>query len=143
MIAIIRICGQVKVNKKVKATLERFNLKKKYSCCVVRESKEIEGMLKVIENSVAYGKIDDKTLIELIEKRGKKIDGKEISKKDAEEIAKKFINSKKNEKFSDLGIKNVFRLHPARGGITTKRHFPEGVLGNNKEEITKLIKKML
>jgi ribosomal protein L30/L7E len=58
----------------------------------------------------------------------------EIDEKTLEELKKK--REAKN---------NVFRLHPPRGGIDSKKHFgvKKGVLGNNKKEINKLILRML
>ena len=46
-------------------------------------------------------------------------------------------------KMDELSIKPFFRLHPPRGGIKSKVHFPKGVLGNNKEKINELIMRML
>jgi hypothetical protein len=42
-----------------------------------------------------------------------------------------------------MGIKPFFRLHPPRKGINSKIQYPKGVLGNNKEDINKLIERML
>ena len=42
-----------------------------------------------------------------------------------------------------LDLKPFFRLHPPRGGIKSKIHFPKGVLGNNKEKINDLVERML
>ncbi len=134
MIAIIRITGKVDVPQTIKETLLRLKLKKKYSCIVVKENKEILGMLRKIRSYVAYGKIDNKTFKELLEKRGK------VKKEKAEEVIKNFKD--KDKKLSELGIKDVFNLHPPRGGINTKKHFPRGVLGENKK-IDELIKRML
>ena len=47
------------------------------------------------------------------------------------------------KKPEEIGIKPFFRLHPARGGIKSKLHYPKGVLGNHKENINKLIERML
>ena len=54
-----------------------------------------------------------------------------------EETYKKLIEKRKTK------IENFFRLHPPRGGIKSKIHFPKGVLGDNKEKINDLIKRML
>ena len=138
MIAIIRIAGMVKVSKGVESTLDRLRLRRKYSCVIVDENKETKGMIERVRSSVAYGKIDDKTLIELVEERGQMLEkGKKI---DAKEISEKIM---KNKTMKDLEIKPFFRLHPARKGINTKQHFPNGVLGNNKEKINDLIRRML
>ncbi|MEK6848699.1 MAG: uL30 family ribosomal protein [Nanoarchaeota archaeon] len=39
--------------------------------------------------------------------------------------------------------KDFFRLHPPRGGIKSKFHFPKGVLGDNGDKINDLIGRML
>ena len=52
----------------------------------------------------------------------------------SEEMYKK-LKEKKGEKF--------FKLHPPRGGIKAKVHFPKGVLGDHKEKINELIGRML
>ena len=46
-IAVIRIKGQVGLKSKVVETLNRLNIRKKYSCAVFyNPSKEIQGMIK-------------------------------------------------------------------------------------------------
>ncbi len=54
-----------------------------------------------------------------------------------EDTYKKLVEKRKTS------IKNYFRLHPPRGGIKSKVHFPKGVLGDNKEKINDLILRML
>lgn len=119
MIAVIRIKGQININREIKETLDRLRLRKKYVCVVFEKpTKEQLGMIKKVKDFVAYGEIDDATYKELQEKRGRK---------DAEGNLKPF-----------------FRLHPPRGGIESKKHFGvgKGVLGNNKK-INDLIRRML
>ena len=141
MIVIIRIHGLVDISGDVEETLSRLRLRRKYACVIARENKSINDILKKIKNFVAYGKIEEKTFIELVKKRGQLI--KKDGKIDAEKIVSEFINSKTNKKLSDFGIKDFFRLHPPRKGINSKLHFPRGVLGDNKEKINDLIMRML
>ena len=116
MIAIIRIRGQIGINKDVKETLFRLRLRRKYVCVIIEPTKENLGMIKKIRNFVSYGEISKENYEKLVDKRGKKDkDGK---------------------------LKPFFRLHPPRGGAETKLHYPKGLLGENKE-IDKLIEKML
>jgi len=138
MIAVIRISGMVKNSKSVTNTLDRLRLRRKYACVLVDDNKKMKGMLKKVRNNAAYGNIDDKTLIELIKERGQLIDKKKKinAKKISEEIMK-------NKSMKDLEIKPFFRLHPARKGINTKQHFPKGVLGDHKDKINDLIRRML
>ena len=138
MIAIIRIAGMVNVNEDIKNTLDRLRLRRKYACVLIKETPETKGMIKKVRNHVAYGNIDDKTLEELVEKRGQLIDKRK--KMDVKKVIKEIISDKT---MTNLEIKPFFRLHPPRGGINSKQHFPKGVLGDHKENINELIRRML
>jgi len=48
-------------------------------------------------------------------------------------------------KLEEKNIKPFFRLNPPRGGFkkSTKKMFPNGILGNNKEKINEFIITML
>ena len=119
-IAIIRISGKIGIKKPIDETLYRLRLRKKYSCVVIDNPTKIDlGMINKVQDFVAFGEIDDATYKELVEKRG--------------------------QKDKDGKLKPFFRLHPARGGIETKKHFGvgKGVLGNHKEKINELIRRML
>lgn len=113
-IAIIRISGKVDVVPDIKKTFEMLMLDKKFSCAVIDDKPEIIGMVKKVQDFVAFGDIKDDVLKELMEKRGKK------------------------------DKKMVFHLHPPRGGFkkSTFLHYPRGILGKN-EKINELILKML
>ena len=140
MIAIIRIKGQVKVDWDVKETLHRLRIRRKYACTLINATPENLKLIKKIRNFVAYGTIDEKTLLELIAKRAMP---KEKSQKiDPEKIIKEL----KEKPITKLNIKPFFRLHPPRGGIDAKKHFgvsKKAVLGDNKEKINDLIRRML
>ena len=139
MICIIRIIGRVNLNRDVKETLKRLRLEKKYACVVLANpNKEQMGMIRKMRDFVAFGEISMDVLEKLIEIRGQKIDKKKKtdSKKTVEEI-------NKGKTYESLNLKPFFRLHPPRGGIKSKLHFPKGVLGDNKEHINKLIERML
>lgn len=140
MIAIIRISGQIEIPKEVQETLYRLRIRKKFACVLLKEKPEIMGMISVVKNFVAYGKIDRDTLEQLIEKRGKSVKKGKI---DAKKIADELINAKVEKKLEDFGLKPFFSLHPPRGGIKSKLHHPRGVLGDNKEKINDLIRRML
>lgn len=113
MIVIIRIRGQVALNKDVKETLYRMRLRKKYTCVVWDKPTEVQlGMLKKVRDFVAFGDLDEETYKQLVEKRKTKIE-------------------------------NFFRLHPPRKGIKSKIHYPKGVLGNHGKDINKLVERML
>jgi large subunit ribosomal protein L30 len=120
MIAIIRIKGRVGLERDVNETLDRLRIRKKYTCVVFEKPTETQlGMLKRVDNFVAYGEISPDTYKELVKIRGRK--GK------------------------DGKMKPFFRLHPPRKGIESKKHFGvgKGVLGNNGDKINELILRML
>lgn len=141
MICVIRIKGMVGVKKPLIETLHRLRLRRKYSCVVFSNpTKEQLGMIKKIKDFVAFGEINEETFKELIELRGQLIE------KDKKIDAKKIIEElKKGKKYEELNLKPFFRLHPPRKGIDSKKHFgiKKGVLGNNKEKINDLVKRML
>lgn len=141
MIAIIRIRGEVGIQKNIEETLSRLRLKKKYSCVVIpHATKEKLGMIKKVKDFVAYGEINENMFEKLIEKRGNLLD--KSKKINAKEAAKEIEKGKKYEEFN---LKPFFRLHPPRGGIDSKKHFgvARGVLGNHKEKINELLERML
>jgi len=113
MITVIRITGDVGLRKDVAETLNRLRLRRKYSCVV------FENLTK--EQLGMIKKVRDFVAFGDID----------------EKTYKKLVENRKTK------IKNFFRLHPPRGGIKTKLHFPKGVLGNHKEKINELIERML
>ena len=149
MLVAIRISGLIKIEKKkIEETMQRLRLKRKYTCVLLNDKPEIMGMIDVVKNIIAYGIINEKTLVLLLKNRGKKIGNvkAKLSEAEATKIAKEVLAGKKLE---ECGIVPFFGLHPARGGIYTKLHFPKGVLGYNKdkktgeEKINDLIERML
>lgn len=142
LIILIRIEGLVKIKEDVENALNRLRLKRKYAAGLINlDNNSEKGLLKKVKNAVAYGHIDKETLIKLLNQRAKSIDGDKIKLKiDSEKTADELIRGKK---LNDLGLKPFFRLHPPRGGIKSKLQYPKGVLGDNKENINKLVEKML
>ncbi|MCU0642199.1 MAG: hypothetical protein MUF61_01285 [archaeon] len=136
MILIIRISGLVEMPGYANETLFRMGLRKKYSAVLLKEGPETLKLLQHIRNFVAYGKITPETLELLISKRGKSMDKKKFD-------AKKIASELEKKKLESLGLKPYFRLHPPRGGINSKIHYPKGVLGDNGDDINELVRRML
>lgn len=136
MILIIRISGLVEMPSDAQETLFRMHLRKKYSATLIKETEASAQILQSIRNFVAYGTIDKSTLELLLSKRAKSFDSKRVDYKRVAEIIE-------SEGIGKAGIKPFFRLHPPRGGIKSKLHYPKGVLGDNKEDINKLVRRML
>ena len=138
MIAIIRIKGLVNVKGDIEETLYRLRLRKKYSCVLIKDKDKT--LLEAIKNKIAFGEINNETLIMLLSKRGRRIGDKPISES-ADIMAKKIEEGKS---LDELKIKPFFRLQPPRGGFkkSTKLLYPRGVLGENKD-INELVRRML
>ena len=103
------------VRRDIAETLNRLKLKKKYTCVVIEKpTKEQLGMLKKVDNFVAFGDINEATYKKLMEKRKTKI--KNFFRLHP---PRRGIDSKKH-----FGVK-------------------KGVLGNNKYKINDLIERML
>ena len=139
MILVIRISGLVGKDEKTEQTLYRMRLRRKYSAVLLKPTPQNQKLLLKVRNFVAYGDIDSQTLKILIENRASHLE--KNKKIDIEKI----ISNMENKTSKQWGIKPFFRLHPPRRGIDAKKHFgvSKGVLGDNKSEINRLVRRML
>lgn len=119
-IAVIRVRGPVNVRKVTENTLKMLRLQRKNSCVVVPNTPSFIGMIHKVKDYVTWGIIDEETLNLLTEKRGEKTGDK---------------------------LKPFFRLNPpvkgfGRKGIK-KAFVVGGALGDRKEKVNDLIRRML
>lgn len=150
---VVRMRGTVNVPYWALTTLKNLYLNKKFSATLVPETTNYLGMLRKINQWVAWSKADSDIIKTLIEKRGKKksptLESKDENKsksdyKGIDELVDVIVNNK--IKFSDQNnIKPWFSLNPPKGGFkkNTKRQFSDGgILGNNKE-LLEIVKRMV
>lgn len=146
LFAIIRVRGEVNVNQEVADTMKMMRLFHKNYCILLFSNPASVGMINKIKDYVTFGEIDEPTLVALLGKRLRGAANSKITLKNVEEIAKSLIEGKKTMKDVE-GAKTFFRLAPPKGGFERKgikHHFAEGgALGYRKEEINKLIKRMI
>ncbi|MCS7122478.1 MAG: uL30 family ribosomal protein [Candidatus Micrarchaeota archaeon] len=129
MIAIVRVRGRFGLKPKVRKTLELLRLHRPNHCVIYRDSPSLRGMLRIIENYVAYGEVSDDILKELIVKRGSK------DMKDPDQILEIIKREGK--------IDHVFRLHPPRKGWKSiKSRYPRGALGE-RDDMDSLLRRMM
>ena len=141
LIAVVRLRGKSKASKEVNDTLEMLHLTRANHCAVVPDDKTYNGMLKRAGDFVAWGGVDEDTLIKLLEKRGFGMDGKRLDAKHAKSIAHKALKAKK---LDDSGINPVFRLSPPSGGLrSVKTRYPRGDLGPRGGTINELLSRMI
>jgi len=116
-----------------------LRIRKKYSAVLIKPTPENLSLLQKLRNNVAFGTIDKETLEELIKKRAVPLDKK------TKINAKAIVDGLDKKSLAELGVKPFFRLHPPRKGIESKKHFGvgKGVLGDNREKINDLVRRML
>jgi large subunit ribosomal protein L30 len=152
MFAIVRLRGSVKTKPQIKETLKLLRLNRINHCVVVEDNPNYAGMIQVVKDYVAFGKVDAETLAVILENRGKLVGGERLtdeyvaqnsSFKSIKEFATAVIDGK--AKLKDMPALNpVFRMHPPRKGHRgLKRSVQQGgALGNYGETISLLIEKM-
>jgi large subunit ribosomal protein L30 len=150
---VVRMRGTVNVPFWALTTLKNLYLNKKFSATLVPETSDYLGMLRKINQWVAWSKADSDIVKTLIEKRGKKKTPKLDTQKESErkdeykgidELVNVIVNDK--IKFSDQNnIKPWFSLNPPKGGFKrkSKKQFSDGgILGNNKD-LLEIVKRMV
>ena len=152
MYAIVRVRGQVNVRYTIEDTMKMLRLHKVNHCVLVPENPHFKGMVQKVKDYVAYGKVDAKTLAEILENRGRLEGGSILTEEYIREntaydsiqaLAEAVIEGKASLKDVPK-LKPVFRLHPPRKGHAgIKRTVQQGgVLGNHDEDINVLLHKM-
>lgn len=113
-IAIIRIRGPVKVMKEIEDTFAMLKISKRNSCRIIEDTPSVKGMIAKIKSYATWGIINEETQ-KLLEKRKDK--------------------------------HNVARLNPPKGGFERKGikipFSKGGAIGDRKEKINELIRKMI
>lgn len=150
---VVRMRGTVNVPYWALTTLRSLNLNKRFSATLVPETSNYLGMLRKVNQWVAWSKADSDTIKILIEKRGKKkaseLDsGKEKRTKSEYKGIDELVTVIASDKikFSEQNnVKPWFTLNPPKGGFkkSTKKQFSDGgILGNNKE-LVEIVKRMI
>ena len=141
-IVIVRVRGIRNITPKIGHALYLLRLSKPNHCVVLNASPQNLGMINIVRDYVAYGKMNEETLIRLLSKRGevgRKLLREIKSEEEIKKIAKEILNGKKTGEFADP----VFRLHPPRKGYKDiKKSFPFGDLGK-RTDMDQLIKRMI
>lgn len=124
-IVVVRVRGLSGIRKDIKDTLEMLKLYKRNYCIIFPNTPSIIGMLKKAKDYITWGIIDQETEKLLIEKRQEK-----TKDKDGKEKVKDFfrLNSPKKG-YAKKNIKTPFSIG--------------GALGDRKEKINDLIKRMI
>jgi large subunit ribosomal protein L30 len=150
MFAIVRLRGGVNTRPEIKDTLEMLRLHRVNHCVVVKEDEHYRGMIHKVKDYVAWGRIGEETLALLLERRGRLSGNRRLTDQYVKEnSAYSSVKDLAGGVFSgetslkELGVKPVFRLHPARKGLkSTKKSFQQGGELGFHDAIEDLIRKM-
>lgn len=112
-IVAIRVRGPVKVPTEINDTLDMLKLKKKNACVIISPTPSIMGMINKVKNFITFGIIDEETLKLLTENKKGPVF---------------HLNSPKKG-YGRKGIKVAFKVG--------------GALGDRKEKINDLVRRML
>jgi large subunit ribosomal protein L30 len=152
----IRIRGAPGMKRTILNTLKMLRMHKVNHGVLIWAEMSYMGMLKKCKDYIAYGEIDEKTLLRLLRARGR-VEGNnpltddhvknQTKYKDLKELSKALLSGEIKYRTEDVyKIKPIFRLHPPRKGHrgTIKKHYNEGgTLGYVDQFINELIHKMM
>jgi large subunit ribosomal protein L30 len=149
MYAVVQVRGVVNTRQDIKDTLKMLRLHHINHCVLVADTPENLGMIRKVQDYVAYGEVDAATLETLLKTRGRVIGDDPLTDEYIKsnstfsgiiEFAQAL--AKGESKLRDIpGLKPVLRLHPPRKA--TKRTFVQGgALGYYGPEINTLLYKM-
>jgi large subunit ribosomal protein L30 len=152
----IRIRGSPGMRHKISDTLKMLRMHKVNHGVLLWGDSTTLGMLNKCKDYIAYGEIENKTLLRLLRVRGR-IEGNKpltdehvkniTSYKTIKELANALYKGDIRYRTKDIyKIKPVFRLHPPRKGYrgSIKKHFNEGgSLGYVQVYINEMIHKMM
>ena len=121
LLAIIMLRGGINARTDILTTMDKLMLRQKLACTVFPYNKPNLVAMQKCKDYTTFGEISEETYKLLVEKRGQKD-----------------MNGK---------LKKYFRLHPPRGGFEKKGiklpYTLGGALGNRKDKMNDLIRKML
>ncbi len=147
MIAVIRIRGRVGVRKEIDDTMKMLRLHRKHHCVLLKMNDSVKGMLQKVKDYVTWGEISEEMLKKLLEKRGRKVGDKRLSKEEVVKVVEEIKKAKEQpaKVLIKLGLKPVFRLTPPSKGFkkSIKQHYPKGELGYRGEAINELLERMI
>ncbi len=152
----VRVRGAPGMNRKIQDTLKMLRMHKVNHGVLIWADKSALGMMNKCKDYIAYGNINEKSLLRLLRVRGKVEGNKPLTEehiknltkyKSMKEFGQALMQGEIQYKEKDIyKIKPVFRLHPPRKGHrgTIKKHYGEGgILGHVGIYINEVLHKMI
>jgi len=152
-IAIIRVRGQVNINRDIKDTLRMLHLTRANHCTIIPDGPAWRGQLLKVKDYVTWGPVTEETVLQLLKTRGRLAGNRPLTEAHLSkhtpyasfaELAKAVAAGQADLRKLE-GVKPLFRLHPPRKGYEkVVRDFRTGgSLGDRGEGINTLIGRML
>jgi large subunit ribosomal protein L30 len=152
LILVVNLHGAINSSAPVRKALNALWVAKRFSASVVEDDAQTVGMLKLCKDYVAWSKVDEPLLGDLLKKRGRvsstraldQASLKQLGYKKHEELAAKMMTEKLRLSAIE-GLLPYFRLAPPRGGFkkSLRRQFTErGLLGNN-PKLEEVVRRMI
>lgn len=152
-ILIVRLRGEIKINGKIRDTMELLNLHHVNHATIVPDSPTYVGMIRKVKDYVTFGHVDAAGVQDLLEKRGRVVGGGPLTdahlaeNSDYKTIADfaAALAEGKVKLGGVTGVKPVLRLAPPRKGHEGIKHSfrSGGALGDRGEKIGDLVARMV
>lgn len=152
LLLVVNLHGAINSSAPVRKALKELRVIRKFSASVVGDDAVTVGMLRLCKDYVAWSKVDEPLLGELLKKRGMASSSRAL-----DEASLKVMGLKKHEELAAMMVKDqlrlsavkgvlpFFRLAPPRGGfkLSLRRQSTEGgVLGSN-PNLEGIVRRML
>jgi large subunit ribosomal protein L30 len=152
-IAVVRVRGQVNINRDTKDALRMLHLTRANHCTIVPDGPVWKGQLQKVKDYVTWGEVTEETVLQLLQKRGRLAGNRPLTEahlakhtpyKSFADFAKALATGKAEMRGVE-GMKPLFRLHPPRKGYEklVRDVHTGGSLGDRGERINTLIGRML
>lgn len=135
--AVIRVRGHSKIGHDAVRTLEQMRLHRVNHLVLVPETETFRRMLNVAKDYVTWGEVDSATVEALFSRTAAR-----LAEERRQEVVGQLLAGRKP---GDLGVDEVIRLHPPRGGweAVKKPYSTGGSLGYRGSDIVRLIERMM
>ncbi len=141
-LALVRIRGIRSTKPAVTKTFELLKLTALNNCVLVADTPQMRGMINKVKDYIAFGEVGEKTIKDLMIKRGTRGSKRLKNLVTEEEIAKAANEFASGGSMPEGFVDPVFRLRPPRGGFKCiKLTYPRGDTGY-RDDMIDLIRRM-
>jgi len=155
LMLVVRIRGTVNVRRDMRGTLDSLRLHRVHAATLFKGEPNVLGALQNVKDLVAWGEVDEGTLVRLLEKRARLVGDRHVAQKylkdrlgarDFKELAESLLAFKAD--WAKLpGVKPFFRLSPPKSGYHVKlersRRGKSSIVGYLGKEINGFVLRMI